>query len=380
MADRTPRIFYANGVYDAGLVITASSQDLPVRGVFCLLDPTPSRRWRSKLGWNVVSGFNNKIYFTEAAVARIGTIVVGNYPSGTAMAAAVQTAMNTAPGVTQTYTVTYVGSVFTITRATGASAVVLSFGVSNNDSIHQDLAFDSTNVSAVGGASASAQAYKSREWIKLHSSSSVFPGRTGIVYAHNMLPSGAFLPALLLQRLTTDTFDNYGGTGEFMVGDDQARLFVNAGTSLDVRLWVRILIDDVRTGTVGYSEVGVIFYGDYLEPTRGVAQGWEQEQGQLTNYAVSDTGSVFVDLKPSPRSWSVEWRRLSRTDRDALVAFQNVVRVGGSFFFSFDPANFPGTEAFYVYLTRGIGFTQRVGSGSPPDRFDVAGFAMNEHL
>jgi hypothetical protein len=86
-----------------------------------------------------------------------------------------------------------------------------------------------------------------------------------------------------------------------------------------------------------------------------------------------------VDLKPSPREWSVQFHRLSKADRDALVAFQDNVRVGGSFFFAFDPQNDP-LDTYYVYMTRGLRFSQRVGDGNPPDRFDVVQFEMREHL
>src|SRR5688572_2545382 len=108
MAEVTPRIAYVNEL--TGATLSCSSEQAPVFGVTNLLDPTPTRVWRSKLGWNVVAGFNNKIYWAESGNNRVGTIATGNYVSGVAYAAAVTTAMNTAPGHVNTYLVTYAGT------------------------------------------------------------------------------------------------------------------------------------------------------------------------------------------------------------------------------------------------------------------------------
>lgn len=382
MADRTPRIYYLNRILDAGVVLTASSSDLPVRGPFTLLDPTPTRRWRSKLGWNVAPPFNDKIYFLEGASSRVATIATGNYPSGIAVIQAVATAMTNAPGAVNVYTGTYVGSFFSIARQSGASTVTLQFGVANQDSFHQDLGFDNatlgpfTTVPQVAGN----QSFKSREWIKLDHASN-FDVRAAILYGINFDPAlTSNLMKAYYQQAATDSWENHApAIGDELAGDEKLRLLI-ANRSLDTKRWGRYLIKDVSTNQTGYSEVGIAYAGDYLEPSRGVRQGWRQRQGQLSSFATGDTGSVFVDLKPSPRSYEIELARVSRTDRNNLAAFANVVRLGGSFFYAFDPLNFPGLDTLYVYLTEELVFTQRVGDGNPPDRFDVAGFSMTEHL
>lgn len=378
MADRTPRILYRNRLLDAGAVLSASSQDLPVRGVFCLRDPTPTRVWRGRLGWNVVTLFNNKIYFNESGNNRVGTIALGNYASGSAAAAAVQTAMNTAPGVSNTYTVTYSAGFFTITRASGASTCTLQFASTNQDSIHQDLGYSNTNVSAVGGATGDNAAYKSREWLKVQWLAGV-PITTGLVYAHNLGIEGS-TTSVHLQLANTDSFENHApAAGDLLAGDDEDRIYI-ADRASDTKSWARILIKDVSYNTLGYSEVGIAFIGDYLQPGRSIRQGWRQRQRQLTRYSMGDTGSVFVDLKPSPREFDITIPRVSLADRDAMVTFSNTVRLGGSFVYRFDPLNFPGKHTHYVYLTKEVTFDQRVGDGNPPDRFDVGEFSMMEHL
>src|SRR4051812_1376714 len=104
MATRTPRIMPT--LYNLGLasatIVTASSQETSLPVAF-LRDPLPTRKWRSKLGWNIVAGFNDKLDFQETAAVRVATITAGNYATGAAMATAVQTALNSAPGHTNTY-------------------------------------------------------------------------------------------------------------------------------------------------------------------------------------------------------------------------------------------------------------------------------------
>jgi hypothetical protein len=375
MAQQLPRIYFQNVVTIAGTTLAASSEQTPVYGVTNLRDPTPTRTWRSKLGWNVVSGFNNKIYFLEGASSRVGTIALGNYASGTAYAAAVTTAMNTAPGHTNTYLVSYntTTKIFTIARTAGAATVTLQFAsISFQDSCHKDMAFDNVNQSGGTSYSPLLPAYKSREWVSITGFS---PGSASarIVYNCNFGSSAVFG-----EINSSGTFENF--TPPSQLSQVSATLLNLIPVSAVAGGFCRITIEDVSFNTSGYSEIGLIFVGHYLQLGRTFVQGWTLTLGQLSQYAISDTGTVFQDLKASPRAWSLEWHRLSTSNRNSLISFQNDnVRVGGSFFIHLDPLNV-STDLYYVYMTSPLQFTQRVGDGTPPDRYDVAGFQITEHL
>lgn len=376
MADRTPRIAYVNQLYDPGVTLSASSADLPVRGKFCVLDPTPTRKWRSKLGWNVVQDFNDRVYFLEDANARVGSLALGNQAAGNTQALVLQTALNTAPGHVNTYTVTYDPGTFkyTITRVSGTAVLTLDVSNANQRSCHVDFGWNTGPVNPSGTTlTGNKAAYKSREWLQI--GPSAWTKRHAILYGSNC-PSGLAFFQISPDGTTWNNVEPAAGEG-IMTGTTGRIL--TSDEDDDSYSYGRFFFNDVSNNTLGYSDAGIIFFGDTLELSRGVRQGWTQQQGQLTSYAVGDTGSVFVDLKPSPRSWSVEFARLRKSDRDALVAFSNAVVLGGSFFFEFDPQN-DLTDTYYVFLTQGLQFTQRVGDGDPPDRFDVGQFDMQEHL
>lgn len=384
MPQVTPRIHYANWVTDAETILSASSEQTPVYGVTNLRDPTPTRQWWSRLGWNVRPSFNNKLYFTEAGVARIATIATGNYASGTTYAAAVQTAMNAAPGATNTYTVTYntTTKFFTIARATGSNALVLSFASSlNQDSAHPDLGFNNQDRTGSTSYQGNAAAYKSREWVLFTRSTGFWSDTSPILISHSV---GQFAtPDVYFQRSDSGpTFPNVNpAAGDLLLADQltgQTQVLQRYIGS-ELANAARLLFNDVRSNTSGISRAGIFFFGPYLQPGRSFTQGWTLSTQQLSRVAISDTGTVFQDLKAAPRVLDVEFRRLSRADRDALIAFQEAVRIGGSFFLARDPQNEFGAT-LYGYLTGPLAFTQRVGDGNPPDRFDVGGFQMQEHL
>src|SRR5262245_36070693 len=112
-----------NRVMAAGTVLSSSSAAAG-QPLAWLKDQLRSKTARSAVGWDVTTGLNDKIDFTEAGVARVGTLAAGNYATGAAYATAFQTAMNVAPGATNTYTVTYDGSTgkLTVARNTGTNA------------------------------------------------------------------------------------------------------------------------------------------------------------------------------------------------------------------------------------------------------------------
>jgi hypothetical protein len=373
MAQVLPRLTHDNNASAPTAVVTASSEQVPVYGVGNLRDPTPTRTWRSKLGWNIVSGFNTELRWQESGVTRVATVSVGNRASGTTMAAAVQTAMNTAPGVLNTYTVTYnTGSkVFTIARASGSQSVQYLFGQSFQNSIAKDLGFIQLAPSG-NSVSSDSPVYKSRETINYAVVGFGFYRSAFLINVN--FPSNR---AYFQHASASPVFENILPLGsDQFAGDTRIQAVSTPDNSFG---YGRVLIEDQHINTAGYSEVGIVHFGPFVSPARGIVPGWRQRALQLGAYAISDTGTVFRDVKAQPRSWDVEWRRLRETDRNALVAFQNAVGVGGSFIFQFDPLNDP-LDSYYVYLTSALEFTQRVGDGVPPDRYDVAGFSMTEHL
>lgn len=343
MASRTPRIAATlnNLALGSGTIITASSQETSLPVAF-LRDPLPTRKWRSKLGWNVVAGYNDKLDFTEAAVARVATITAGNYATGAAYATAVQTAMNAAPGHVNTYTVTYDPSTkaFTITRSAGAAALGLPFQTGANEVLnkgaHRDLGFTDTDLSGV--TQTGSAAYHSREWVRFDFGSAQ-SATVGIVHAHNMGTTGT-------ANLYFKTADSQAWTAaaafSVLSGDDLSGKRIAFFASQSYRYAVLELVD---TGnTAGYSEFGVPFVGTYWQPGRGFQPGASRAAEPLSVVVRADQGAVYLQRKASPKDHRLTYSGLSRADRDTYQALEDDHR---HVFFAKDPTNFPGADTIY---------------------------------
>ena len=129
-------------------------------------DPMKSMTWRTKIGWNIVAGFNDKIDFNLAG-AKVATLTAGNYATGTAMATQIQTALTTAYG-TGTWTVTYSSSTykFTITHSTTAFTLLPVTGANATTTALTDLGWAADTSSATTQTSTAA-VYQSRAYIKV---------------------------------------------------------------------------------------------------------------------------------------------------------------------------------------------------------------------
>lgn len=102
MAERTPRFCFQNSALSPRTTISASSQD-PARLASQLAKGSRGARWRSKLGWNIVAGLNDKILlheFNGGAILdslRVAKLTPGNYATGDLLATEIAAALNAAP-------------------------------------------------------------------------------------------------------------------------------------------------------------------------------------------------------------------------------------------------------------------------------------------
>jgi hypothetical protein len=330
----------------SGTLLTVSSQDLvfPVRRV---KDPAPGAVWRSKSGWNISASFNDKLDFTEAGNARVATLAAGNYATGALLAAQIQTAMNAAPGHTNTYTVTYDGSTtkFTIARATGSDAVVLKFGDGANlaTSVHLDLGYTSTNKSGDTTYTAENVAFKSREWVKTQLTVAA-AGSFACAVNHNMSASGtATLQANASDAWTSPSFTQL--------------LDVLATEPIGLRLkffsaqtfaWWRLVLSDVQN-SAQFTELGMFHVSGYVEPAIDFRTPWEEERDELSTIGYADQGASYTDEKPSRLLWPLTWPALTAGEKVNFDNWLNFVKKGKPFFFAFEPTSNPSFTR-YVQL------------------------------
>jgi hypothetical protein len=354
MADRTPRLAAAaaNLAIASTTAITASSQETSLPVAF-LRDPQPTKVVRFRLGWNIVTGFNDKIDFNRGGV-KVATIAAGNYATGALLGAAIVTALTAADGAT-TWTCTYNAGtkIFTIG---GSANFILLFATGANiaTGTGKDLGFavaDTANaVSQVAGLAS----YHSREFI-LFDFGSAQAVTLGIAHKHNLGATGT----ITLYGKTASNPWVTPGTTQVLTGDDLTNKRILFFGSQSFRYWA-LVFEDVQN-TAGYNELGVPFIGTYWEPGRGYQIGATRQAEALTQFARADQGAMFILARAAPKMHSVRWQGLSRTDRDLYQAIEDAHQ---HVFLARDPQNYPGTETVYGVISTNAQITEMAGPGN----------------
>lgn len=354
------RIHYANQVPLAATVLSASSAQ-SANPVSWLKDQLRSKTWRSKVGWNVVAGFNRLLDFSEDATICVATLTVGNFATGAAMATNVQDAMNAAPGHTNTYTVTYSATTkkFTITRVIGAKAVVLKWQSGANAAIScgQDLGFDVTaDDSGAGAYTGDRVTYKSREYVQADFGAAITV-KSCVAINHN---DPFFSPSSSSLTLFGDSTPLDMAAPLYshrLAGDADTLFYQTSGAGESARYWW-IVFDDCAN-PLGYSELGVWFNGSYAEPSVNYSIGYSEETEDLSTLEFGASGAGFQIQRPQRRRWGLEWSEVLSADLAILTALRDAMPVGSDFFFAFQPDD---SADLPVYVHR-EGFSASVVSG-----------------
>jgi hypothetical protein len=321
------RLAYTNLVQQSGGVITASSYN-PAFPPAWLRDPLRSKGPRTKAGWNVRVGDNDKLDFKEAGTARVATLTAGNYATAALYAAMVQAAMNAAPGAVNTYTVTYAASVYTIARATGASALDLPFltGANVLTSAHRGLGFTSTDKTGATTYAAEGVSYHTPEWFKVDLGAASSASR-GVVINHNLGTGGT----ITLQGNGTDAW-GAPAVSQVLAGD--ATIRIADFTPSAQALW-RIVIDDVGNPN-GYSEVGKWFAGPYSEPASAYTVDNPKDWAEYSTVQRAMNGAPQQSQHDRARLYVFNWQEIPQTDVEILEAVAAATPVGKCFFLSPD--------------------------------------------
>lgn len=340
------RLAYENLVRAAATVLSVSSEQSGTPRSW-LQDEDRGLKLRSKTGWNIVSGRNDKIDFSRPGVMQ-ATIAAGNYATPALVAAAVVAALEAADANTWTCTYNSGTGKFTIG---GAAAFSLLFatgaGVAAGTSAHLDLGYTSTDKGAAVSQVAENASYKSREWITVDLGSAQAV-TCGIVIEHNLGASGT----ITQQGHTADTAAGWAApdVSDVLTGDSTIRLAYRASASK--RYW-RLLIDDVSTNTAGFTELGVWFVGAYVEPGVNYSVNFTKLPQPLSTVVRAIGGSVRRDARPSYWVYSMSWLEVPEADRAKLAAWVAACPVGEPFFLAFDPTN-AATDVVYGIFTAGI--------------------------
>jgi hypothetical protein len=338
------RFLYQNRIIASGVVLVPSSAD----GAFPasqLRDQLRSKAWRSKLGWTIVAGFNDKIDFNRGGV-KVATIAPGTYATGALLCVAIVAALEAADA-TPVWAASYSISTFKFTISSDL-AFTLLFGSGANIATApiSDLGFASADTGSSTSQTGANAVYQSRHNLvaDLGVALSV---QAGIVIGHNAGTGGTFT----LQGNNSNTWAAPTFT-QNLSGDATVRIGYFSVQTL--RYW-RLLIDDCNN-TAGYSEVGIWFAGPYSQPSVTYVEGLPKTYQELSeiNYAVG--GAHFQAMRARRRGWSPQWIEVVEADRVLIEACAAAMPAGKCFFFALQ-ANVDATDCPYVYFTDGITVT-----------------------
>jgi hypothetical protein len=360
MASVTPRISYNNLCQASASVITTPSVASGYAKSW-LKDPLRSKTWRSKSGWTIEAGFNDKLDFNEGVSGdATATITADNY-TGSELATEIQTQMNSA-ATDNTYTVTYSDSTykFTIARDSGSASINLEWATGDNAgySIGADIGFD-TSADDTGATSYTGDygVYQSRHYVKFDLASCSAVDNSFIHYFN--IESSA---SVKLQADTADTttdWTNPSVSTSMTIGD----VVVSWLTSTNSYRYWRFLIDNTKCSD-GYTYVGIPYLGGYLQPP-GISNRFAEDYVELSEVGLSDHGAPFQLERDRARSYDLVWVALTSAQKDTISTAASYLRVGRPMFFSLDPQNDPD-DAVYAFVRSPVSL-QHI----PPDHWQM---------
>ncbi|MBW2596805.1 MAG: hypothetical protein JRC93_12715, partial [Deltaproteobacteria bacterium] len=84
------------------------------------------------------------------------------------------------------------------------------------------------------------------------------------------------------------------------------------------RYW-RVQVSD-QSNTDGYIEIGELYLGPYLEPSKNYSYGWEQSTNSFETVQKSNTGAEKISLDYLQEDFQLVFGRIPETDIDSLLA------------------------------------------------------------
>jgi hypothetical protein len=336
-------------IYDEEILLTPSSEEPTFPALF-LKDQSKQKPWRTKFGWTIVAGFNDKIDVNRTGVGNYTvTLTAGTYATGGALATHL-TARFEAADATPVWDCLYNTGTkkFTI-RNTSAHNFTLRWANGPNTvegSSCLDLGF-SVAADLTGAASYAApdESYQSRHFLLVNKSVVAgFPVHVCAIMEHNatLLGSSATEPKIYLQAHGTIPFpantaptisDEFLDLNDINALDDPNVPCVLYPTIGSYEYW-RLMINDVQN-PAGYFELGALFMGIYLDTTTKISDDPTIAPEDFSRVSYSVDGTAQVDIRRHRNVWTVNFK-FAALDVASLRNFFNNLAIGEHFLIDFD--------------------------------------------
>lgn len=349
------RILFENYILPEKLTgISASSEAIgfDVENVFTEKPRTKS--WRSGEYFEINSTNGNSFQFKEGALGPPLTAAVadGNYSGLASLLIAVQSAMNSAAGVTQTYTVTQNSGnvVFTTTGPEDLiidqdplESLLLVLGFILSDFSVPDLTYTGTK-----------DPINSAQWIKFDLGITSRPNALVMIGKRNSPIQITPAATIKLQANTTDAW----GSPEFetiIPYNERAILAFSQAQegfgSTGYRYW-RIIISNVSNPN-NFIELSTVFLGRYFEPSRGRVQiPWSARYLDNSTTLYTENGNSFSTIRSKTDTFTMDWFGLTVAEKEEIDYIFDIYGTGKPFFVALDPmqAMSSSTQYYVRYI------------------------------
>jgi hypothetical protein len=323
-----------------------------------------SKVWRSDGYWEIVSGDNTIVFQETIAVDLTATVAAGEYTSTTSFLAAVKTALEDVGA--STYTVTQDATTKKIriqsNGAGGGGILTLRWTHANSADMAAVMGFDtaSDQTGALNYLADELRIHTS-EWLKWDFGISTNPQAFVLIGARNepikITPSSV----LKLQGNETDVWTSPSYETTLTYHDQAITKFSTSGLHTSALRYWRLSIVD-RDNPLGYEQIGSAFLGNYYETTRGKPSfPLNFLPIDRSETVFSEGGQTFSDIREKSEGLSVQYRLLTKQEREELNSIFDKFGTAVPFFIALDNDETFSTDANvmvrYVKFAEPIKFT-----------------------
>ncbi len=296
-----------------------------------------SKVWRSNGFFQVESGSNTIIFRETVGVDLTATVTAGDYTSTSTFIAAVKAALDAAGAAT--YTVTQNSNYkFVISSDLGGGATVFQLMWTDSDSASMAgiLGF-STSVDDTGASTYTADSLKitTGEWLLWDMGISTNPQAFVMTGPRNASLKISPTATIKLQGNETDSWGSPSYEATLTYDDEVITKFSSTGLHTEgLRYWRLLIVDQ---NPLGYIELGVVYLGDYFEPTRGKVQyPMESVFIDRSETVFSEGGQSFSDVRQKSQYFSVTVVGLQIADIERYRQIFDEYQIARPFFVSLD--------------------------------------------
>lgn len=327
MAVVVPRIMDENLFQASANTISADSaaSGLPVR---YLNDQLPSKPWRSRTGWTIVTGWNDSLDFDSGGGEIEAVIAAGTYETPALMAGAIQAALEAADS-TPVWDVNYQTPVIRFTIAADVPFDLLAAtGTNIATGIWTDIGYDAVDQTGFSNYVGDFEVLQSRHYISCDFQSAQAM-TTAILLEDNVSAGGS----VTVQFSATSILDALTAPDATQALTDRGDLWHAYFNSQSFQ-YVVFVIEDILNATA-YAEAAIAFLGTYRSP-KGYSAVFSDDGEDLSQIVLATEGAKHGDQRPEARMWNLGWRALTTTQKNVLEDFRSDTPKGKCFFFDFD--------------------------------------------